>query len=81
VKQDHLVPQVCQDLLGLEAYQVHEVTKVRLDQWASQVNQVEMVTEGFQALLQLKVCVRVCALGMSVDTEFSVLITETFILI
>jgi hypothetical protein len=40
---------VCQDVLGREAYQVHEVIKVRLGQWGSQVNLVEMVTEDFLA--------------------------------
>jgi len=45
VNKDHLVPQVCQDLLGLEACQVHEVTKVRRGLWVSQVNLVQMVTE------------------------------------
>jgi hypothetical protein len=57
VKQDHLVPQVYQDVLVLEAYQVHEVTKVRLGRWDSQVNLVEMVTEDFLGQLQPKVCI------------------------
>jgi hypothetical protein len=55
VKKDHLAAKVYQDVLVLEAYQVHEVTKVRRDQWDSQVNPVEMVTEDFLAQLHPKV--------------------------
>jgi hypothetical protein len=46
---------VYQDVLVLEAYQVHEVTKARLGQWVSQVNLVEMVSEDSLAQLQPKV--------------------------
>ena len=60
MNKDHLVRQVCQDLLGLEACQVHEVTKVRRVQWVSLVNLVEMVTEVHWAYLEIKVCISVC---------------------